>query len=99
MKKQGITSLIMMIALIAVVSCSQDEDNPISPERKKIAWACGFKDSTGYGMILYSADSGETWVRQGQGSDALKDADITDIWAVDENDIWAVGYQNTILRT
>jgi photosystem II stability/assembly factor-like uncharacterized protein len=38
-------------------------------------------------------------VRQGQGSSALKDIDIWDIWAVDENKVWAVCSDNIILKT
>jgi len=50
-------------------------------------------------MILFSADSGKTWVRQGEGTTALKDIDVRDIWAVDENNIWAVCSSNVILKT
>jgi photosystem II stability/assembly factor-like uncharacterized protein len=50
-------------------------------------------------MILFSADSGSTWVRQGQGNIALKDIDVWDIWAVDESNVWAVCSDNVILKT
>jgi len=69
------------------------------PEKKKIAWAVGEKDSTTYGMILFSNDGGDSWIRQGEGSEALKDIDIYDVWAVDENTAWAVGTDNAILKT
>lgn len=59
----------------------------------------GLQDSTGYGMILFTPDAGETWVRQGQGSAALHGIDLHDIWAVDENNVWATGSKNSILRT
>ncbi|MGA2822549.1 MAG: hypothetical protein ABSE72_03390 [Bacteroidales bacterium] len=91
-------SLVMIIVCI-VVSCSKNDNNPQSVERKPYAWVAGAMDSTGYGMILYSADSGETWERQGLGNDALKDVDVSDIWAVDENTIWAVCSGNVILRS
>lgn len=89
----------MMITSILIISCSKKKDNSVKAERKKYAWVAGEQDSTGYGMILYSADSGETWVRQGQGTAALKNIDVSDIWAVDANTVWAVCSGNVILRT
>jgi len=88
-----------MIMTTVIISCSKKADNSLTAERKKYTWVAGNKDSTGYGMILFSADSGNTWVRQGQGSTALKDIDIWDIWAVDENTVWAVCSDNVILKT
>lgn len=31
--------------------------------KKKCAWVVGDYGGTGYGMILYSADGGDTWER------------------------------------
>lgn len=92
--------LLMMITGTGfIISCSKKSDDPPQFERKKDAWVTGFKDSTGYGMILHSADSGETWLRQGLGSDALNNIDVFDIWAVDANTVWAVCSDNVLLKT
>jgi len=56
-------------------------------------------DSTGYGLILFSADGGENWVRQGKGSPSLLGVNVIDIWAVDDKTVWAVGTGNVILKT
>ena len=64
-----------------------------------MVWVVGYPDSTNYGTILFSADGGDKWVRQGEGSKALLGANINDVWAVDENTVWAVGEDNLILKT
>jgi photosystem II stability/assembly factor-like uncharacterized protein len=101
MKRSGylLPMLMLMLMIFLIISCSKKNDNTIPSERKKYAWICGDKDSTGYGMIFYSADSGETWVRQGEGSEVLKGVDVYDIWAVDENNVWAVCSGNVVLKT
>ncbi|MEI6900012.1 MAG: YCF48-related protein [Bacteroidota bacterium] len=91
--------LSVMIMTSMVISCSKNDDNPQPVTKKQYAWASGNRDSTGYGMILFSADSGNTWVRQGQGNIVLKDIDVWDIWAVDESVVWAVCSDNVILKT
>jgi hypothetical protein len=58
------------ILILLQFACKKEEDNP-SPVKKKYAWAVGTTDSTGYGMILFSPDGGETWQRQGESSSAL----------------------------
>ena len=89
-----------MAFIVVIISCSKKEDNNNPPvTKKKYAWVAGCEDSTGYGMILYSADAGETWVRQGQGQALLQGIDVNDIWAVDEDIVWAVGTKNRILRS
>jgi photosystem II stability/assembly factor-like uncharacterized protein len=98
MKRPGFLLLVMMI-LCFIISCNKNNDNPSPVEKKPYAWIAGAKDSTGYGMILFSSDSGQTWVRQGQGSAVLQDIDVWDIWAVDENTVWAVCSGNVILKT
>jgi photosystem II stability/assembly factor-like uncharacterized protein len=79
-------------------SCSHD-DSASKPEKKKYAWVAGQADSTGYGTILFSADGGETWVRQGGGTTALHGIDVNDIWATDETHVWAAASNNTVLKT
>ncbi len=99
MKRFGYLLSILMIMTGIIIDGCKKKENPVPAERKKYAWVAGEMDSTGYGMIFYSPDGGETWVRQGQGSAALKDINVKDIWAVDENNVWAVGSGNVILKT
>jgi len=98
MKKSAILISILIFGVLLISNCNKDED-PIPIDKEKYAWVAGFQDSTGYGMILFTPDGGETWVRQGEGSAALQGIDLADIWAVDENNVWACGSNNTILRT
>jgi len=99
MKRSGFFSLALMIMAIAIISCKKDNTDPQPVKKKPYVWVAGDKDSTGYGMILFSADSGNTWVRQGQGTPALADIDVNNIWAVDEYNVWAVCSDNVILKT
>lgn len=89
----------MIIVLLSMNGCKKKDDTSAPAERKKFAWVSGDQDSTGYGMIFFSADGGETFVRQGEGLPALQGVDVSDIWAVDEKTVWAVGSGNTILET
>ncbi len=100
MKRPAILFSLVIAGIVIIISCSKKEDNNNPPaERKKCVWVTGSEDSTGYGMILYSADAGETWVRQGEGSTALQGINVGDIWVLDENNVWATGSNNVILRT
>lgn len=91
--------MILVIVTGITISCNKNKDNTQPVAKKPYAWVAGARDSTGYGVIVFSADSGETWVRQGQGNSALKNIDVWDIWAVDENTVWAVCSENVILKT
>lgn len=99
MKKLTTLFSVVMVVIFIIISCNKNEDDPVPTERKKYAWVVGSEDSTGYGMILFSADGGENWVRQGEGSAALQGIGVGDIWAVDENNVWATASNNVILRT
>jgi photosystem II stability/assembly factor-like uncharacterized protein len=99
MKRQDVLLSFLMVMATIIISCSKNDDTPQPVTKKPYAWVAGASDSTGYGMILFSPDSGNTWVRQGQGNPALKDINIWDIWAVDENNVWAVCSDNIILKT
>jgi photosystem II stability/assembly factor-like uncharacterized protein len=99
MKRFGLVFSVLLIMTGIISSCSKKSNNSSPAERNKYAWVAGQVDSTGYGQIFFSADSGETWVRQGEGIAALKNIDVNDIWAVDENNIWAIGSGNSILKT
>jgi len=100
---KALLSLTLLIVIATIIfSCrkgsNDDKNDPVPKERKKYAWACGQIDSTGYGMILFSSDGGDTWVRQGLESTALLGNDLQDIWAIDENNVWAIGL-NSVIRT
>ncbi len=88
--------LLILTSILFVGACKKNND---TPERKKYVWAVGSRDSTSYGMILFSNDGGDNWVRQGEGSPDLKNIDINDVWAIDENTVWAVGTDNHLLKT
>jgi photosystem II stability/assembly factor-like uncharacterized protein len=51
----------------------------------------------GYGTILHTTDSGNTWVRQGKAGE-VPDVGLRSVSAVDEANAWVVG-ENVILRT
>jgi len=99
MKQGGLIFSLLIIMTVIISSCSKKSNTSVQAARNKYAWVAGMQDSTGYGMILFSADSGETWIRQGQGTAALQGININDIWAVDQNNVWAVCSGNVILRT
>ena len=89
-------SIILLCILTIQVGCKKDNNDP---EKKKYVWAVGSADSTNYALIYFSDNGGENWVRQGEGQDALKGVELTDVWAIDENTVWAIAYQNVILKT
>lgn len=91
--------LIILVLGVMLWSCNKDDDGPHPVEKKKYAWVCGPQDSTGYAMILFSPDAGDTWERQGLEQQALEGIDLQDIWAIDENTVLACGSGNSILRT
>ena len=88
----------MVILFVIPYGCKKNNNESVTA-KKKYAWAVGVKDSTNYGMILFTKDGGNTWKRQGEGSAALLGVDFTDVWAVDSNTVWVVGSDNTILKT
>ncbi len=98
--KKTLNLLFMSVAIILIVmasGCKKDnEEQPIIPD---YAWVVGNMDSTGYALILFTPDGGDTWVRQGEGSAALQGIDLYDVWAVDTSVVWAVGMSNTVLKT
>lgn len=70
----------------------------VSLELIRTGWAVGRSDS-GYGTILYSADGGLTWVRQGTQAQ-VPDVTLTDASAASTNVCWAVGdLDTTNMRT
>ncbi len=98
MKKTTLLFALSLLAILAItISCKHDNTDP--DFRKNYAWACGFHDSTGYAIIMFSSDGGETWTRQGLGQSSLIGYDLNDIKAVDTNTVWATGSDNSIFKT
>jgi len=62
-----------------------------------VGWAAGGVIG-GPGLILYTNDSGRTWIQQGLGV-VPADATMGDVAAVSEQIAWAVGGKGCILRT
>ena len=91
-----IISIIVLSILAIQPGCKKD--NPVVVKKKNV-WAVGSADSTNYALIYFSADGGENWMRQGEGQAALQGAYLNDVWAVDENVVWAIGENNIILKT
>jgi photosystem II stability/assembly factor-like uncharacterized protein len=99
--KQALLTLISILFFLLTViqlGCKKDNNEP-EPEKEQVVWAVGAADSTNYGMILYSPDGGNNWVRQGEGNAGLSGVYLNDIWVVDVNTAWVVGSGNTILKT
>jgi photosystem II stability/assembly factor-like uncharacterized protein len=97
-----VTILSVGLLTLAIIPCGCRKKNSTpgtEPGSNKYAWAVGARDSTNYGTILFTRNGGDTWERQGEGSAALQDIDLLDVWAVDSNTVWAVGSNNTILKT
>lgn len=91
-----LTTVIILFGLILQFGCKKDKTDP---EKKKYVWAVGIVDNTNYPLIYFSDNGGENWVRQGAGQEALKGISLVDVWAVDENTVWAVSNKNDILKT
>lgn len=92
-------TFIFAIFILLLVSCFRNGNNPAHDEKKQYVWVCGHPDSTGYGLILFSPDGGDSWTRQGNNDPVLLGIDVSDIWAVDENNVWAVCSKNTVLKS
>ncbi len=104
MKTKNFVTLFISLALasffVIPYGCKKKNNEPEpAPVKKKYAWAVGPRDSTNFGMILFTGDGGDTWQRQGEGSVALLGIDLTDVWAVDSITIWVVGSDNSIVKT
>ena len=98
---RSIVFTLLAVGLISlfITGCSDKDSDPIPIDQSNNVWIFGWQDSTGYAMILKSADAGLNWIRQGEGQSALLGITLNDIWAVDQDIIWAVGEKNSILKT
>lgn len=103
MKTKTIICLLITVFVLGAImtqsGCKTEDNDSPSEEKKKYAWATGGIDSTGYGTILFTSDAGETWVRQGIDNPAFEGVSFVDIWAIDENNVWVTGSNNTLLKT
>lgn len=102
MRKQQLLYAIGMIFIVGCLlfsACKKDKEEEPYPPAKKYAWAVGDADSTTYGMILFSEDGGISWTRKGEGADALKNIDLNDVYAINENVVWAISKGNIILNS
>ncbi len=52
-------------------------------------WAVGAKDSD-YGVILYTADAGASWIRQGSPG-SIPNVKLNDVCVIDDKTCWIVG--------
>ncbi len=101
-KKKSTFIFLLAMASLAMFhyGCKKKSDTQeLTPVKKNYAWVVGVEDSTTYGMILFSPDGGNTWLRQGEGSPALQGISLFDVWAVDTNIVWAVGTNCSIIKT
>ena len=63
-----------------------------------VAWVVGDTDETGKAMLLYSPDSGVTWIKQGM--DVLPDGiSLNNVVALDKQTVWAIGNARRVLKT
>lgn len=104
MKIKKLFTLVLLSALVGFLiipyGCKKKNGEPEpEPVKSKYAWVVGDEDSTHYGMILFTPDGGDTWQRQGEGSPALLGISLINVWAVDTNTVWAVGSDNSIIKT
>jgi photosystem II stability/assembly factor-like uncharacterized protein len=85
------------IALLSS-SCKKDNTYDTTPV-DQYAWIVGHQDTTGYGTILLTRDGGLSFERQGLGQAALMGVDVLDVFAISKSNVWAVGTNNSILKT
>lgn len=98
MNKLNASAIFILILLITtfITGCKKDNDDP---EVKKSVWAVGDLDTNNYGTIYFSGDGGQLWIRQGEGQNALLGLVLSDVWAVDDKTVYAVGSPGTLIKT
>lgn len=97
MKKTALIPFLLMVIIITISSCNNKSENPVV--KKNYAWVVGEQDSTGYGVILFSNDGGENWERQAENLEIFKGIDLSDVWAIDDKNVWVTGSNNSIYKT
>lgn len=94
MKRKIFFSVFLLVLfLFAITGCFI-----FNPGTHYVAWVVGDLDSSEKAMLLYSDDSGETWVRQ--GLDILPEGkSLSDVQAIDDKTVWAVGDGALVIKT
>lgn len=103
-RKRKISVIFKAVLIIAlfVASCEKDSDEPSNLptiESIPVAWAVGYQDSTNHATVLFSPDSGNTWLRKGADSNPLQGINANNLYAIDSKNVWIVGSNKTIART
>ncbi|MCD6329641.1 MAG: hypothetical protein J7M10_04695 [Candidatus Cloacimonetes bacterium] len=100
MKKLVIAVILFSLILFIISTCCEKSTSP-SNEKYHIGWVVGDSDN-GYGTILKTANSGQTWVRQGDTL-TVPNINLNAVRAVDSLTAWVVGGSAdgwaTILKT
>jgi photosystem II stability/assembly factor-like uncharacterized protein len=94
MKRKIFFSVVLLVIFLFVITgCFI-----FNPGTHYVAWVVGDLDSSEKAMLLYSDDSGETWIRQ--GLDILPEGkSLNDVQAVDNKTVWAVGDGALVMKT
>lgn len=99
MRSKAAVSVAVLVVAIAMIAGCDSPDSPVF--RQLIGWAVG-SPVDGYGTIIKTTDGGDTWRRQGSAA-VIPDVEITNVSAVDAQNVWAVGANSdgygVILRT
>lgn len=90
----GVTGFVVWLVLVLVtVGCL-----PFFHQQEYSAWVVGEVDDEGIAMLLFSGDSGKTWVRQG-GDVLPQGKPLSDVLAINNTEVWAVGADGLIMNT
>lgn len=94
MNRNLLTGLLVIFALVLVtVGCL-----PISHRFDYSAWVVGEVDNDGIAMLLFSGDSGETWIRQGHNV-LPEGKPLSDVLAINNKEVWVVGADGLVMQT
>ena len=92
-KNLAIEVLVVLLLVLVTVGCL-----PFLHQNDYSAWVVGETDADGIAMLLFSGDSGATWVRQGR--DVLPEGKpLSDVLAVNSREVWVVGSEGLIMNT
>jgi photosystem II stability/assembly factor-like uncharacterized protein len=94
MNKNLVIGVLVLFSLVlAVGGCL-----PVFHRFDYSAWVVGEVADDGKAMLLFSGDSGETWIRQ--GLDILPDGkSLNDVFAVNNREVWVVGVDGLVMHT
>lgn len=84
--------LISALLLLCMTSCKKDEQTqPVDLTRSQVGWAVG-ANHDGYASLLYTADGGATWERQGN-STLFAQTHLAYVYPYDEQMAFVGGYR------